>query len=66
MLIYAKFSYIFQSLNLVDISWSVPKLGRANMASTYHFYRFKYSTPSFGFRAQVAWTYVHIEYRHPE
>ena len=37
-----------------------------NMVSTYHFYRFKYSTPMFGFCAQVAWTYTHIEYRHPE
>ena len=36
------------------------------MVSTYHFYRFKYSTPSFGFCAQVAWTYAHIEYRHSE
>ena len=66
MLIYAKFSYIFQSPSLLDIPWSLPKLRRTNMASTYHFYRFKYSTPSFGFCAQVAWTYAHIEYRHPE
>ena len=65
MLIYAKFSYIFQSLDL-DIPWSVPKLGRTNMACTYHFYRFKYSTLSFGFCAQVVWTYAYIEYRHPE
>ena len=66
MLIYAKFSYIFQSLDLVDIPWSVPKSGRTYMVSAYHFYRFKYSTPSFGFCAQVAWNYAHIEYRHSE
>ena len=32
------------------------------MVSTYHFYRFEYFTPSFGFCAQVAWAYAHIEY----
>ena len=47
MLIYAKFSCIFQSPNLVDISWSVPKLERTKMVSTYQFNRFKYSTPMF-------------------
>ena len=56
----------FQSLDLVDIPWSVLKLGRTNMVSTYHVYRFKYSIPSFGFCAQVAWMYAHIEYMHPE
>ena len=45
MLIYAKFSYIFQSPVLVDIPWSVPKPGRTNMVSTYQFNRFKDSTP---------------------
>ena len=34
MLIYAKFSYIFQSLHLVDIPWSVPKSESTNMMST--------------------------------
>ena len=48
MLFYAKYLYIFQSLDLVDIPWSVPMSGRTNMVSTYHFYRFEYSTPSFG------------------
>ena len=66
MLIYANFLYIFESLDLVDIPWSVPKSERTNMVSTYHFYRFEYSTPSFGFCAQVAWTYSHIEYMHSE
>ena len=47
MLIYAKFLYIFQSPILVDIPWSVSKLGRTNMVSTYQFNRFKYSTPMF-------------------
>ena len=45
MLIYAKFSYIFQSPILVDIPWSVHKPERTNMASTYQFNRFKDSTP---------------------
>ena len=66
MLIYAKFSCIFQSPILVDTPWSVPKLVRTNMASTYQFNRFKDSTPMFGFWVQVAWTYVYKEYRHPE
>ena len=65
MLIYAKVLY-FLSLDLVDIPWSLSKSVRKNMVSTYHFYRFKYSTPSFGFCTQVAWTYAHIEYRHPK
>ena len=66
MLIYSKFLYIFSSLILVDIPWSVPKPGRTNMGSTYQFNRFKDSAPMFGFWAQVAWTYVYIEYRHPK
>ena len=61
-----KISYIFQSLNLVDIPWSVPKSGRTNMVSTYHFYRLSAVPLCFGFCAQVAWTYDYIEYRHPE
>ena len=47
MLIYSKFSYIFQFPDLVDIPGSVPKSGRINMVSTYNFYKFKYSTPMF-------------------
>ena len=47
MLIYAKFSYIFQSPILVDIPWSVSKPGRTNMGSTYQFNKFKDSTPMF-------------------
>ena len=54
MLIYAQFSCIFLCPNLVDIPWSVPKLGRTNMVPTYQFNRFKYSTLCFGFWAQVA------------
>ena len=45
MIIYAKFSYIFRSLDLVDIPWSVPKSGRTNMVFTYQFDKLKYSTP---------------------
>ena len=67
MLIYAKFLYIFQSPNLVDIPWSVPKLKRTNMVSTYQFFLDLNTVPlCFGFWAQVAWTYAHIEYRHHE
>ena len=58
--------YIFLSPDLVDIPWSVPKSGRTNMVSTYHFYRFEYCTPSFGLCAQVAWTCAHIEYMDSE
>ena len=49
MLIYVKFSCIFQSPDLVDIPWSISMSGRTNMVSTYQFNRFKYSTPMFSY-----------------
>ena len=56
MLIYAKFSCIFQFLDLVDIAWCL------------HINLIVLNTVPlcFGFWAQVAWTYAHIEYMHPE
>ena len=65
MLIYANFSYIFIP-NLVDIPWSVHKLGRTNMVSNINFIDMSTVPLVFGFGAQVAWTYVHIEYMHSE
>ena len=65
MLIYAKFSYIFWSLDLVDIP-GLFLVGKNKYSVYISLYRFKYSTPSFGFCAQVAWTCAYIEYRHPE
>ena len=35
---------IFQSSNLVDIPWSLPKSGRTNMVSIEQFYKFEYCT----------------------
>ena len=63
MLIFTNFLDIFQFLNLVDILWSVPKLGRTNLVSREQFNRFEYCTSDFlAFCAQVAWTHAHIEY----
>ena len=66
MLIYAKFSCIFQSPNLVDIPWSVPKLERTNMALHINLIGLNTVCLCFDFWAQVAWTYVYVEYRNPE
>ena len=56
----------FLSLILVDIPWPVPKLGRTNMVFIHQYNRLNTVPLCFGIWAQVAWTYVYIEYRHPE
>ena len=67
MLIYAKFSYIFQFSNLVDIPWSVPKSERTKIWCLHITFIGLNTVPlCFGFCAQVACIYGHIEYRHPE